>query len=72
MHQQLQRLVGDAILRIIEIDADIFDREAFAPLGVFGEKLAQMGVFYLFVVSAEGGPCGQIAERCIGHPKPLG
>ena len=42
LEQQPQRLVGDAVLRVVEIDAGGLGREPFAALGVVGEELPQM------------------------------
>ena len=44
LQQQLERLVGDAILRVIEIDARRLDRQALAALRIVGEELPQMDV----------------------------
>ena len=40
LQQQLERLVGDAVLRVIEIDARGLGGHAFAALGIVGEQLA--------------------------------
>ena len=71
LDQQAQRLVGDAVFRIIEIDADILHSQPFAARGVFGEELAQMGALDLLIVLAEGDPCREVTQRGGGHPKPL-
>ena len=42
LQQQLERLVGDAILRVIEVEARRLRRQAFAALGIVGEQLAQV------------------------------
>ena len=43
--QQAQRLVGDALLGIVQVDAGGLQRQAFAALGIGGEQLAQMQRF---------------------------
>ena len=42
LEQRVHRLLVDAILRIVEIDAASLERQSFAALRVAGEKLAQM------------------------------
>ena len=42
LQQQLQRLVGDAVLGVVEIEPDGLDRQALAALGIVGEELAEM------------------------------
>ena len=39
LQQQPQRLVGDAVLGIVEIEAGGLDREPLAALGIVGEEL---------------------------------
>ena len=36
--QQPQRLIGDAVLRVVEEQARTLGREAFRPAGIFGEQ----------------------------------
>ena len=50
LQQQLQGLVGDAVLGIIEEDADCLGGKTLAALRVVGEQLAQMDFTDLFVV----------------------
>ena len=47
LQQQPQRLVGDAVLRVVEEQARAFGREALRPAGIVGEQLAQMHVLDL-------------------------
>ena len=42
LQQELERLIGDAILRVIEINADGLGRHALAALGVVCKELAEM------------------------------
>jgi hypothetical protein len=42
LQQKLQRFIGDAIFRIIEVKANCFQRQTFTALGIVGEELAQM------------------------------
>ena len=44
LQQQPHRLVGDAVLRIVEIKPGAFGRQAFAAARVLREELAQMHV----------------------------
>src|SRR5262249_5408613 len=43
LYQEPQRLVGDAVLRVVEVQAHRLDRHPLTPLRILGEKLAQMG-----------------------------
>ena len=59
--KQLHRLVGDAVLRVVEIDADRFGGQALAALRIVLEELPQVGVLDLVEVllealSRRGGP----------------
>ena len=40
--QQAERLVGDAILRVVEVEAGGFGGQALAAPGIVGEELPQM------------------------------
>ena len=42
LQQQLERLVGDAVLRVVEVDAGRLGRQPLAARGIVGEELAQM------------------------------
>ena len=41
-HEQPDRLVSDAVLRVVEVNAGGFGREALAAPGIVGEELPQM------------------------------
>ncbi len=47
LDQQRERLVGDAVLRVVEVEARRLGRQALAALRVVGEELAQMQVAHL-------------------------
>src|SRR5438445_511118 len=57
LEEEPQRLVGDAMLRVIEVDAHRLRRQALAAPGVVREEPAQMQVADLLVVGPEGLPC---------------
>ncbi len=40
--QQSQRFVGNAVLRVVEVESGCLDRQALAALGVLSKELAQM------------------------------
>ena len=42
LKQELERFVGDAVLRVIEEEADRFGCQALAAFGVGGKELPQM------------------------------
>jgi hypothetical protein len=55
--QQLEGFVGDAILRVIEIEAQGFGRKTATALGILCKELSQMRFTDLFVVRPELSPC---------------
>ena len=59
--QQLHRLVGDAVLGVVEVDPVVLDRQPGAPLVVRGEQLAQVRVPDGVTMRDESGPlrCGR-------------
>ena len=50
LHEQPERLVGDAVLRVVEIDARPPRRSGARRAGIVGEELAQMQLPDLLVV----------------------
>ncbi len=56
LDEKRERLVGDAVLRVVEIDAGRFRRHPLAPRGVVGEQLAQMHPLHGRVVFLEVAP----------------
>ena len=42
LKQQPHRLAGDAVLRVIEVETQGLQREAFATLGILGEELPKV------------------------------
>jgi len=54
--EQRDGLAGDAILRVVEIDAARLRRHALAPGGIVGKERAQVEGADLLVVSPEGFP----------------
>src|SRR3989454_1745994 len=54
---KLQRFVGDAILRVIEVDPGSLRRHPLATLGIIREKLAEMEFPNLLSVGFERLPC---------------
>ena len=66
--EQHQRLVGDPVLREVEVEAGAVGDQALAPLGVGGEEVAQVLVLEPLVVPLELAPGGQLAQRRrLGH-----
>ena len=62
LDQQFEGLVGDAVLRIIQVEARRLDRQTLAAFRVIGEQFAQMQPFHLLVVGGEGLPCRPLGE----------
>ena len=63
LEQEAQRLVGDAVLRVVEIDACALGREPLAAGRVVGEQVAQMEPADVGDMPFEGCPRGPLAER---------
>ena len=63
--QEPQRLVGDAVLRVVEVEAGALGREPLAAGRVRGEQVAQMELADLGVVALERRPGRPFAKR--GH-----
>jgi hypothetical protein len=55
--QQFEGLVGDAILRIIEIKAHAFYSQTRPPLGIVRKELAKVYFLNLLIVGPEVLPC---------------
>ncbi len=69
LDEQLEGLVGDAVLRVIEVEALGLEGEALAAGGVVGEELAQGQLLHLRVVrfqGFEGGQCAQWRQGVLG------
>ena len=45
--QQPDRLIGDAVLRVVEVETYSLKREVLGALGIFREKLAEVRILYL-------------------------
>ena len=65
--EQLERLVGDAVLRVVEVRAHRLGRHALAALGIIREERPQMQFPDLLVVGFEGLPGRACGER-LGRP----
>ena len=53
VHQQLQGLGGEAMLGVIQIQPQRFEREAFAALRVLRKQRPELNVFDLLIVSGQ-------------------
>src|SRR6266849_8954833 len=54
--EETERLVGHAVLRVVEVEAHALDRQALAATRVVGEELAEMDVAHLRVMLAQRFP----------------
>ena len=63
LHEELQRLVRDAVLRVIEKDARGFSRQTLAAFGIRREERAEMDVLDLLVVGGERFPRRACRQR---------
>ncbi len=62
LQQQRYRLVGNAVLGIIEVDADGLGGQALPALGISREELPKMQPANLLVMGFEGLPCRPLSE----------
>ena len=62
--EQLQGLVGDAVLGVVEEDAVGLGGEARAARRIFGEEVAQVPGLDALRVGGERLPCGALFKRC--------
>ena len=51
--QQLQRLAGDAVFAVVDVEVADGDGELAAAIGIVGEELAQVGFADLIVMLAQ-------------------
>ncbi len=63
LHEQPERLVGDAVLRVVEVEAGALGGKPLAARRVVGEEVAQVEVADLGVVRFERAPGRPLAER---------
>ena len=62
LEQEPDRLVGDPVLRVVEVEAGAFGGEALAARRVLGEEVAEVEVADLGVVVLERLPGGALPE----------
>ena len=56
--QQLQRLAGDPVLAVVDVQVADRQRQLGAALGIFGEQLAEVFLADLVVMALQGLPGG--------------
>jgi hypothetical protein len=61
--QQPDRLIGDAVLRVVEVETYSFKREVLGALGILREKLAEVRILYLGIMLSQSLPGGSLAQR---------
>ena len=66
LQQELHRLAGDAVLRVIEINARRFGGQALAALAVIREQIAQVQRARLLTMGLEALPGRPLGEPAIG------
>jgi hypothetical protein len=67
--QQLQRLTGDAVLAVVDVEVADRDGEVAAAVGIVGEELTEVGLSDLIVMPAQGFPRrsgGDVGDRLHG------
>ena len=60
--EEFERIVGDAVLRVIEEQAFCFYGHPLAALRVIGEEFSQMQLAGYFMVFGEGFPCATLGQ----------
>jgi len=63
LNQQPQRVIGDAILGVVEIQACGFRRQAFAARGIVREERAEMQVLDRVIVALERMPSRALRQE---------
>jgi hypothetical protein len=71
LQEELERLVGDAVLRVVQEDADGLGGQALAAPRIVGEELPEMQTTDRPGVGFEGLPCRPLGERRAAccHPR---
>ena len=64
LQEELEGFVGDAVLRVIQVEAHRLGRHALAALGIVREELSEMQLADIFMVGFKGLPCLTFSERC--------
>ena len=65
LQQQLQRLIGDAVFRVIQVDPRRLGSQTFASPGIFREQLPHMEALDLAVVRGKRIPAWSLRQgRC--------
>ena len=60
--EELERVIGDPVLRVIQEQPDGFDRHSLAALRVIGEKFSEMQLADFFVMRGEGFPGAALGQ----------
>ncbi len=60
LEKQFESVVSDAVLGVVEVDADSLGLQALAALGVVGEKLAEVQFLDFSIVVLQRPPCGAL------------
>ena len=61
--QQPKALAGDAVLRIVQVEALGFQRQTLSPLGILSKQCTQMETLDLLMMLFEGLPGRQLHQR---------
>jgi hypothetical protein len=63
LQKQLQRFIGDTVLRVIQIEPRSFVSHALAACEIIRKKLSEMQLAEILMVSLKGLPCLTLSER---------
>jgi hypothetical protein len=61
--QQGDRLISDAVLRVVEVETYGFERKVLSALWILREKAAEVHILYLGIMLSQSLPGGAFAER---------
>src|SRR5262249_27970718 len=66
-HEEPERLVSDAVLGVVEVDADGLDRQALTAPGVVGEELPEVKPLGCLVVGLQRLPGRALTQQWCAH-----
>ena len=64
LQEEREGFVGDAVLGVIEVDAERFEGEFFRAFGIVSKKLSEVHGLHGFIVGSQCGPGFALGEWC--------
>src|SRR5713226_1369422 len=62
--EQPDCVTGQAVLRVVQVDSNSFERKTLATIGIVGEKCAQVLIPYFLIMRLKGFPGRALCQRC--------